>query len=235
MRQLRAAATPMRYVTVVVCLALVLVGAARPTTWTWQAPTWRLPQLSLPTLPSMAPAPSGNALPQPPTVGANGGVIGRIIVMILGLAALVVLAWFLRRLVVGLLAARIDRVPKADALAVSSLGAAQPVTAAVVDGVELALARLDAAGTPKDAVIAAWLALEETAAMHGIERSPAQTPTEFVLDLLQRSSAPVAATNQLRRLYHQARFSAADTAPAARASARQALAAIARHFETVAA
>jgi hypothetical protein len=34
-------------------------------------------------------------------------------------------------------------------------------------------------GRPIDAVVAAWLALEEAAASSGVRRSPAQTPTEF--------------------------------------------------------
>src|SRR5690606_38017162 len=65
-------------------------------------------------------------------------------------------------------------------------GAAAPALAVPErqDAVQLALARVDAAATPHDAVVAAWVALEDAAAEHGHRRAPAQTPTEFTGELL---------------------------------------------------
>lgn len=101
----------------------------------------------------------------------------------------------------------------------------------LVDAVEVALARLDAARTPTDAVIVAWVSLEEAAAQHGWERHPSETSTEFTTRLLGVSPAPPAHTALLRGLYQQARFTAHPVTPEQVAQARTALGAIARALE----
>ena len=74
----------------------------------------------------------------------------------------------------------------------------------------------------RDAVVAAWLALEQAAARGGTRRDPAQTPTEFTVALLRRHAADEAATAELLALYHRARFGSAplpeDAAPRAAAA-----------------
>jgi Domain of unknown function (DUF4129) len=57
-----------------------------------------------------------------------------------------------------------------------------------------------------DAVVAAWLRLEEAAAHEGAGRAPHQTATEFTTALLSRYAADEAALTQLRELYQRARF-----------------------------
>jgi len=89
-------------------------------------------------------------------------------------------------------------------------------------GLETALARLDEIADPGNAVIAAWIALEEAAAESGVARTPSQTPTEFTMSILELLNAdPVAATTLLR-LYHRVRFAhhrpSASDVTAARAS-----------------
>ncbi|WP_185845935.1 DUF4129 domain-containing protein [Kibdelosporangium aridum] len=61
-------------------------------------------------------------------------------------------------------------------------------------------------GPPSDAVIAAWVELEASAARTGIEREPHQTPTEFTAAVLAGQNADEQALRTLRRLYHRARF-----------------------------
>src|SRR5680860_1161507 len=78
---------------------------------------------------------------------------------------------------------------------------------------------------PSDAVIAAWLALEDAASASGVRRAPSQTPTEFTLAVLDRTNADPDATAELLALYHRARFSghpieAADVARASRCFGR---------------
>ena len=63
------------------------------------------------------------------------------------------------------------------------------------------------AGRPTDAIIAAWIALEEAAADSGVRRRPSETPTEFTVAVLQRTHADPDATAELLALYHRARFS----------------------------
>ncbi|WP_454043908.1 DUF4129 domain-containing protein [Cellulosimicrobium sp. Marseille-Q8652] len=63
---------------------------------------------------------------------------------------------------------------------------------------------------PRDAVIAAWVSLEDAAALAGAHRDPAQTPTEFTVAVLDRTPADPGAVATLRGLYHRARFRGAD-------------------------
>ncbi|HEU5469952.1 MAG TPA: DUF4129 domain-containing protein [Actinophytocola sp.] len=75
-------------------------------------------------------------------------------------------------------------------------------------------------GPPRDAVIAAWVRLEEAAEDTGTPRRPHQTPTEFTAAL----GAETAALDELRRLYHRARF--APGYPVTQADAEAARAAL---------
>jgi len=61
-------------------------------------------------------------------------------------------------------------------------------------------------GPPGDAVIAAWLRLEEAAAHEGAGRAPHQTATEFTAALLARHTTQEPALDELRELYQRARF-----------------------------
>jgi hypothetical protein len=61
-------------------------------------------------------------------------------------------------------------------------------------------------GPPSDAVVAAWLRLEEAAAGSGLARLAHQTPTEFTDALRTRDGSVEPALDELRRLYQRARF-----------------------------
>ncbi|TDQ04246.1 uncharacterized protein DUF4129 [Labedaea rhizosphaerae] len=61
-------------------------------------------------------------------------------------------------------------------------------------------------GPPSDAVVAAWLRLEQAAAESGRPRAAHQTPTEFTSALLAEHVADDAAVGRLRGLYQRARF-----------------------------
>lgn len=60
---------------------------------------------------------------------------------------------------------------------------------------------------PRDAIIAAWVALEDAAAISGLVRDPADTPTEFTLAVLDATPADRGAARALLALYLHARFS----------------------------
>jgi hypothetical protein len=60
-------------------------------------------------------------------------------------------------------------------------------------------------GAPRDAVIEAWVTLEN-AADH--KRAPHETATEFTVALLEEENADEAALRELRTLYQRARFGA---------------------------
>lgn len=81
-------------------------------------------------------------------------------------------------------------------------------------------------GEPRDAVIRAWVTLENATAY---KRAPHQTATEFTVALLQKETADEDAVRELRALYHRARFgqhSGDGDAAAARAALDRILATI---------
>lgn len=79
--------------------------------------------------------------------------------------------------------------------------------------------RRRAGGPPSDAVVAAWVRLEQLAATAGSARAAHQTPTEFTSALLTRHGVDEPAVAALRGLYHRARFGAPGSLGAADAVA----------------
>ena len=211
---------------VAVLAGLALLGAGSSSSWRVQLPT-------LPSLPAPPPLP---ALPQDTAVPTGLPQVGDTIRppahfgLWVGGAALLVVVLVLAVLLARWLSKRHLPVPGDDADRVEPdavAGTDEEVRRAVVDAVDAALARLDAVGPPRDAVVAAWMELEAAALRVGVERDPAQTPTEFTADLLAGTSAPPDAVAALRRRYHAARFSRHPVSDADVAAARGALGRIA--------
>lgn len=142
------------------------------------------------------------------------------------LAGVAVLAWVLRllwrRYRDSEVAARGARQPT-EAL----VGVTTPELPVLRQGVAAAQRWLDQIAEPGNAIVAAWLALEDAAASSGLRRGPAETPTEFTVDVLRRTAADPDATRELLGLYHRARFSAAGVGPADVVRAGDCLAALA--------
>jgi hypothetical protein len=82
----------------------------------------------------------------------------------------------------------------------------EPDAPVVRSGIEQALRQLDTTGEPGDAVLRAWMGLQETAENSGIVRGPAETPTEFTTRIITRVFADDRAIKTLLRLYLQVRF-----------------------------
>ncbi len=82
----------------------------------------------------------------------------------------------------------------------------EPDTPALRTGIELALQVLDEQREPADAIVRAWLGLQETAEESGIVRAPAETPTEFTSRILSRALTDDRALRTLLRLYLRTRF-----------------------------
>ncbi len=100
------------------------------------------------------------------------------------------------------------------------------VRPALAEGVEAAGDALDRRVPPGDAVIAAWVALEDAAEGSGVVREAAQTATEFTLELLDATQADADASRALLGLYLAARFSEHEITPDDVTRARGALEAI---------
>ena len=86
-----------------------------------------------------------------------------------------------------------------------------------------ALCLVQQEGDPTDVIVAAWLALEEAAALIGSPRGAADTPTEFTAAVLAHTPADRIAVGQLLQLYHRARFSTAGAGADDLVSARRCL------------
>ena len=102
-------------------------------------------------------------------------------------------------------------------------GGAGPDAPAVRQGVREAQELLDTVADPTDAVLAAWVALEDAAARSGVPRRPADTPTELTSRVLAATEADEDAVTTLLALYHRARFSRVGVGPEAVVEARRCL------------
>lgn len=117
--------------------------------------------------------------------------------------------------------------PLAPAAAEADLGPEQLDAALEQD-----LADLDEGGSIRNAVVAAWVRLEEHAARAGIARHLEDTPAEFVARALAAELDPDALA-ELADLYREARFSRHPIGEAQRDAARDCLARLTRRRTAV--
>ncbi|MCF4120841.1 DUF4129 domain-containing protein [Antribacter sp. KLBMP9083] len=213
-------------------VALVVVAAAVTSPWRFQIDgAVPVPSISLGAPgASFSPAPEGEEGRQDPGTGIEW------LSLVLGVLAVVLLA------LVGVAIARRLNALNRDStkLEPDDLDTGDTILDTPDDAVDLpalqdavtrALLFMDTHPAPRNAVVAAWVALEEEAARQGTDRDPAQTPTEFAGVLLDRTPAPADAVGRLRDLYHLARFTSRPVTPDQAAGARQALADIASALE----
>jgi hypothetical protein len=192
---------------VIAAIVLVVFGAASATPW---IVTLTLPRFDRTSRPQDVP--QITAEPQQPTQRdeelahtLQNAVAAAFVLLLLTLVAYGLYRLF-RRLRAAWLPeddqAGIDRLDDGDVPGeVLSVDIASLATA-----VARAHAHLAGAAEPGDAVIAAWVALEDEAELQGAGRDPAQTATEFTTVLLEHTPAPPDAVAALRGLYHRARF-----------------------------
>lgn len=217
---------------VIAGIALVVLGAASATPW---VVTLRLPTLSfgdqpVPEQPDETPTPQPPAAGDSPFAEALGKVLVVLFVLAVGVAVALGVAWLVRRLQEAWRPddepAPVDRLGDGDLLT----EVADVDIASLASAVARAEAHLAGARAPGDAVVAAWVALEDEAELQGTGRRPAQTATEFTSELLAHTPAPADAVAELRRLYHRARFT---SHPVGRDDVHRARAALARIAESL--
>lgn len=192
----------------------LIAAAVRPE---WQVsyhPFTQAPQAAPTPLAARGPTAVPTAVPRasPASSGAFGSVL---LAVAIGLAVLLLALAFLLWLRAGRrqrLAERADVLVDVDVLA--------PLPA-LRAGVAEAERRLLTESDPTNAIIAAWLALEEAAASSGVRRQPSQTPTEFTLGVVEGTGVDAEPVHGLLRLYHRARFSVVGSPPADLAAARR--------------
>lgn len=86
--------------------------------------------------------------------------------------------------------------------------AAEPeiVATLIQRGIAGALHEIEAGSIPSDAIIAAWVGLEESAADAGLTRGPSETPAEFTVRIISRRAGISSDARILLRLYERVRF-----------------------------
>ncbi|SED71347.1 protein of unknown function [Ruania alba] len=181
------------------------------------------PTAELPTAEPRSPAPTPT--PTLPESDLHAPDLRWLLVVGAVLAALVVLA-LLVRLLLWLRRPTPPAPPEPRGLAGHGEIDEEPELPVLHRGVQAAVAHLEQIHEPRDAIVAAWLALEEAAARSGVRRRPAQTPTEFTAAVLTRTGADQEAITRLLRLYHRARFSTSDPKREDVAAATEAFAAL---------
>lgn len=80
------------------------------------------------------------------------------------------------------------------------------VPAEILEGADAGLESL-AQGTPRNAIVAAWVALEVAAGAAGLPRHPAETSSEYVARVLGVWEVAAGSLGELAALYREARFS----------------------------
>jgi hypothetical protein len=195
-----------------VLLALLVVAAAGIAGTTnfggprW-VPDWRISPPAQ--APHKLPAPSLGRLPRMSAVGKAGTFPLWIVLWVIVAIAAVGVAMLLWRWWAGRpspAATDPDSLVASEMSEIPIQPEPEPDTPVLRTGIELALQVLDEQREPADAIVRAWLGLQETAAESGIVRRPAETPTEFTSRILSRAFADDRAVRTLLRLYLRTRF-----------------------------
>ncbi|GAA4711079.1 protein of unknown function (DUF4129) [Promicromonospora umidemergens] len=222
-----------RLTSTLLLLTVVVLGVATATPWRFNPPQLATTEPPVPEqlLPAQTSSPSPLAAP-PTSPPADIRWLGIIAAILLGLLIATILTLAIRKLL-ALHRARTTTTP-------DKLTGGTTTTGTLADDVDLpelqdavsrALAHLDGHARPRDAVVAAWVALEDAAARAGAHRNPAQTPTEFAGAVLATTPAPPTSVARLRTLYQRARFTDRPIDRTTVNHAREALADIARSLD----
>ena len=171
------------------------------------APRWTPGPLQRPTMP---PQPTSDAtLPvfEGPAVAST---VVRVILTVLFALAVALLVAVVAAMIVRRIRDRRRRVRahagRAPAVGVSGVADTAVAAPAVRRGIARALEILDEDRPPDDAIVAAWLGLEDTARQAGARRAPSETPAEYAARIIRRFETNRSATDILLRLYEDVRF-----------------------------
>ncbi|MGV8978242.1 MAG: DUF4129 domain-containing protein [Cellulomonas sp.] len=198
---------------VVVLAVVVVLGSAIAGPWviTGHPASWDMfPGQSFPTSAPESPRSTdrpvaGPSVTAPPVLGVVARVVVGLAVAALVALLVVVAVGLVRRARAALEQRAAEPEPMASASEGIDLDEAHlPVLRAAV---ARAGQHLDDAVPPGDAVISAWVALERAAEQTGVPRSPAATPTEFTVAVLDATRVDATAIRTLLELYLAARFS----------------------------
>ncbi len=211
--RVRSAAVP-GVVFAVAAVVVVAVGLAGPLSATGFRWNLDVGSQTEPTVAASVPVSTPES--EEPSSAGDGfpawlGELLRWIVLALAAAAVILLiVWLVRR---WLRARRAPRIGLRDLGALTApveperpAPEPEPEPETVQRGLERALAELAGEREPTDAIVAAWLGLQDTAQESGLVRGAAETATEFTARLLTRVQADGQAARVLLGLYLRVRF-----------------------------
>lgn len=220
---------PVRSLPVIVTLVLFLVAMLAASIA--GPPLISLPDTGRPApivVPQEQVTPTASPPAQPEETGIFGMVMS-IVLLLLVIAVVLAVAYVLVRALLRWAGSRAVRPPAqdpaptdAEALGAES-GAPAPDAAVIRRGLAAARADITTYAEPGDAIVAAWVGLEETAADSGTARGRSETPAEFTLRILLRRTGIDAPTRRLLRLYEGVRFAGRSASEQDRVAAREAL------------
>ncbi|MFK4789795.1 DUF4129 domain-containing protein [Microbacterium sp. ZW T5_56] len=185
--------------------------------------------------PPITPPPAASAapgeMPTPPPVDPAASSAIQVVLALLLAAVLVLLGiWVTRHLIRWLRERRVHaRAGVSLTEGIAGVAAPEPDAQVIRRGIAAALAEMDADREPADAIVAAWVGLEESAADAGLRREPTETAGEFVVRIIARDQRATADVGTLLRLYEDVRFGGRSVDDAELRLARAAL----RRIETV--
>lgn len=156
--------------------------------------------------------------------------IGIALALIVSALAVLLLLWIVRRVIDLWRSRRLRRQPGADTDVevggADSPAESEPDGPTVRRGIAAARDAIEAHPAPTDAIIAAWVGLEETAADSGVGRGVSETPAEFTLRILLRRPGIERPAQELLAVYEGVRFGGHRGSEQDRALASRALALI---------
>lgn len=147
--------------------------------------------------PETAPVPTDGTPQTPPRSSID---LSGLLTTLLWVGAALVAAVLLRLVWRWLRRARI-RTARPATTVTASAEVAEPVETAP------AMSALLADGSPRNAIVACWLSLEEAATAGGVPRDPSETSAEFTARVLAHRAASAPTVRALAELYREARFS----------------------------
>jgi hypothetical protein len=202
-----------RFLLVTALTTAVLTAATTAPPWAWNTPHWlhTLTQTSPETpttLPTTTPTPVET--PPPAPIDTDGIGIDDVLLTLTGVLLLVLLALLARAVLTSARHGTQAATPTTAPPGTTAPATPDDTLTHLRTAIHHAQDHLAPRTPPRDAVVAAWVALEDAAALAGARRDPAQTPTEFTVAVLGRTAADPGAVTTLRRLYQHARFSRSD-------------------------
>src|SRR5690606_32578018 len=195
----------------VVFLLAVMTAASVQGTPRFNPPEWDFGSSAGQLVPTMSAGPIENPMADlmPLESNDNGSVVGWILLALAGALVGVLLFFLVRALVRAWLARTPRREAEAPGLEVfSSAREPDPEAAApeIRRGIAFARRVIDEHEMPSDAIVAAWVGLEQSASDAGLVRGTAETPAEFAIRIITHRDSIAAHAHELLRLYERVRF-----------------------------